>query len=478
MEKAKQILENDHYGLDKVKERILEFLAVQKLNSKLKGPILCFFGPPGVGKTSIGQSIAKALNRKFVRVSLGGVRDEAEIRGHRRTYVGALPGRIIQGIKNAGTKNPVFMLDEIDKVGTDFRGDPSSALLETLDPEQNHQFSDHYLEVPYDLSEVLFITTANTLDTIPPALRDRLEVIEFTGYTIDEKEAIARQYLWPKVLESHGLSKDIAIEPKALHLVITKYTREAGVRNLERQLATIVRKMARQLVESGKLQDRVTESTVHESLGAEKFPHTLSQETDEVGVATGLAWTQAGGEILFIEATLMPGKGNLILTGQLGEIMKESAQAALSYVRSRAEVLGIEPDFLEKKDIHIHVPAGAIPKDGPSAGIAIATAIASAVTRKPVRKEVGLTGEVTIRGRALEVGGIKEKVIAASRAGVKEIILPKDNEKNLEDVPEDIQKVLKIHLVSEMDDVLPLALVQTKTSGATSSTGPQHSFAS
>ncbi len=463
IEKAKDILERDHYGLEKVKERILEYLAVQKLSNKLKGPILCFFGPPGVGKTSIGQSIAKSLNRKFVRVSLGGVRDEAEIRGHRRTYVGALPGRIIQGIKNAGTNNPVFMLDEIDKVGADFRGDPSSALLETLDPEQNNTFSDHYLEVPFDLSNVLFITTANTLDTIPPALRDRLEVIEFTGYTINEKEAIAKQYLWPKVVESHGLDAGLKLADEALQLVVVKYTKEAGVRNLERLLATVARKLARQKVEGKELPEEITPDIVRESLGAEKFPETLSQATDEVGVSTGLAWTQAGGEILFIEANLMPGKGNLLLTGQLGDVMKESAQAALSYIRSRATDLGLEEHFLEKKDVHVHVPAGAIPKDGPSAGIAIATAIASAVTKMPVRKEVGLTGEVTIRGRALEIGGIKEKLIAASRAGVKEVIIPAENKKNLEDVPADVLNKLKIHCVENMDEVLPLAFLK-KTS--------------
>ncbi|OGE84645.1 MAG: endopeptidase La [Candidatus Doudnabacteria bacterium RIFCSPHIGHO2_02_FULL_46_11] len=438
----------------------MEYLAVQKLNSKLKGPILCFFGPPGVGKTSIGQSIAKALNRKFVRMSLGGIRDEAEIRGHRRTYVGALPGRIIQGIKNAGTKNPVFMLDEIDKVGTDFRGDPASALLEALDPEQNNSFSDHYLEVPFDLSQVLFVTTANTLDTIPAALRDRLEVIEFTGYTIEEKEGIGRQYLWPKVLVNHGLD-GIAMGEAALRLLVTKYTREAGVRNLERQLATVARKLAKKKVEEKEVPAEIEVKTIHASLGAEKFPETLSQATDEVGVATGLAWTQVGGEILFIEANLMPGKGNLILTGQLGEIMKESAQAALSYVRSRARSFNLDEHFLEKRDIHVHVPAGAIPKDGPSAGIAIAAAIASAVSRVPLRKEVGLTGEVTIRGRALEIGGLKEKIIAASRAGVSEVIIPADNEKNLEDVPLDILKKIKIHFVNHMDEVLPLAFVAT-----------------
>lgn len=461
--KAQEILEQDHYGLYKVKERILEYLAVQKLSNKLKGPILCFFGPPGVGKTSIGQSIAKSLNRKFIRVSLGGVRDEAEIRGHRRTYVGALPGRIIQGIRNAGTKNPVFMLDEIDKVGADFRGDPSAALLEALDPEQNKEFSDHYLEAPFDLSEVLFVTTANSLETIPPALRDRLEIIEFTGYTIDEKEAIANQYLWPKVLDNHGLSKELKLNPQALHTVITKYTREAGVRNLERALATISRKLAKQLVEGTELPGEVIVDIIHSSLGAEKFPHTLSQETDEVGVATGLAWTQAGGEILFIEATVMPGRGNLILTGQLGDVMKESAQAALSYVRSRATELGVEVGYFDKRDVHVHVPSGAIPKDGPSAGIALATAIASAVSKRAVKKEVGLTGEVTIRGRVLEIGGIKEKLIAAHRAGVQEVIIPAENKKNLEDVPKKVLDELKINFVEHMDEVLPKAFVDRRT---------------
>lgn len=456
---AEKILEEDHFGLKKAKERIIEYLAVNKLAGKMRGPILCFAGPPGVGKTSIGRSIAKALGRKFIKVSLGGIRDEAEIRGHRRTYVGAMPGRIIQGIKEAKTKNPVFMLDEIDKLGADFRGDPSSALLEALDPEQNSQFSDHYLEVPFDLSDVMFVTTANMLDTIPPALRDRLEIIHFTGYTHDEKFKIAKNFLLKKLLKSTGLTeKQIEISDDALRFVIQHYTREAGVRNLERELAAIHRKIAKMVAQGKKTKTIIKEKDVITLLGQIKFHGTMIEKKNEVGMSTGLAWTEAGGDILFIEVALMAGKGQLILTGQLGEVMKESCQAAMSYIRVRAKQLGLAENFYQKLDVHVHVPEGAVPKDGPSAGLAITTAIISALTKIPVNRKVGMTGEITLRGRALEIGGVKEKIIAAHRAGLKTIIMPKENKKDLEDVPKEVLNDLKFVFVTHMDEVLPVAL--------------------
>jgi ATP-dependent Lon protease len=460
LKNAEKILNDDHYGLKKVKERILEYLAVQKQVGKIRGPILCFVGPPGVGKTSIGRSIARAMARKFVRISLGGLRDEAEIRGHRRTYVGALPGRIIQGINSASTRNPVFMLDEIDKVGIDFRGDPSAALLEALDPEQNFAFSDHYLEVPFDLSDVLFITTANVLDTIPPALRDRLEIIEFPGYTEEEKLHIARKYLLPKIFKEHGLkNSELVFSDQVLAEIIRKHTREAGVRDLERQLATVIRKITRKIVEKKiKGKEIINSKNLHTYLGAFRYSHQEAEKKDEIGVSTGLAWTPVGGEVLSIEALKVPGRGKLLLTGQLGEVMRESVHAALSYARSKAASLGIKNDFY-KEDIHVHVPSGAIPKDGPSAGTAMATAIISLFTGKPIRKDVGMTGEMTLRGKVLEIGGVKEKVLAAHRAGLKIIILPEANRKDIaEDVPKEIRRDLKFKFVKNIDEVLKIAL--------------------
>ncbi len=461
---AAKILEEKHYGMEKAKERILEFLSVMKLKGKLKDKgqsqptILCFIGPPGVGKTSIGRSIAEALNRKFVRVSLGGIRDEAEIRGHRRTYVGALPGRIIQAIKNAGTKNPVFMLDEIDKVGNDFRGDPSSALLEALDPEQNKEFSDHYLEVPFDLSEVMFICTGNVLDTIPSALRDRLEVINFPGYTEEEKYHIADKFIWPKQTKLHAVD-ETKISEKSLREIINRYTREAGVRDLERNLASVCRKVARLTAENKKYPKKIEIADARKFLGPQKFTSLIAEKGDEVGMSTGLAVTSAGGEILFIEVSLMPGKGALTLTGQLGDVMKESAKAAFTWTRSHYKELGLKPDFAGKLDVHIHVPEGAVPKDGPSAGVAITTALVSALTKIPVKRDVGMTGEITLRGRVLEIGGVKEKVIAGHRAGLKTIILPKDNHKDMiEDVPANIKKDVKFVFAENLDQVLKVAM--------------------
>lgn len=457
---AEQVLNDEHYGLEKVKERVLEYLAVQQLTKSLKGPILCLAGPPGVGKTSLARSIATSLDRHFVRVSLGGVRDESEIRGHRRTYVGAMPGRIIQGMKKAGTINPVFLLDEIDKMSNDFRGDPSSALLEVLDPEQNHNFSDHYIEETYDLSKVMFVATANNLATIPGPLRDRMEIIQIAGYTELEKLEIAKRHLLLRQLENHGLQKgNLQIRDDALTAIIRLYTREAGVRNLEREIASICRKAARIVVSGEKKRVVVTAKTLEEFLGKPRFRYGQAETKDQVGVATGLAYTTVGGDTLAIEVSLSPGKGRLVLTGKLGDVMKESAQAAFSYVRSNAEKLGIDEKFYEKHDIHIHVPEGAVPKDGPSAGITIATALVSALTGKPVRREVGMTGEITLRGRVLPIGGLKEKSLSAHRAGLTKILIPHDNERDIEDIPDSVQEELDIVLVSHVDQVLEHALV-------------------
>ena len=468
---AEKVLNDDHYDLEKVKERILEYLSVRKLKEKMKGPILCFIGPPGVGKTSLGRSIARALGKEFVRMSLGGIRDEAEIRGHRRTYVGALPGRIVQGIKTAGTNNPVFMLDEIDKIGMDFRGDPSSALLEVLDPEQNNSFVDHYLAVPFDLSKVMFITTGNLVDTIPNPLRDRMEIIYLSGYTKEEKLGIAKNYLIPKQLEEHGInSKILKITDPGLLNIISQYTREAGVRNLEREIAHLCRKVAKKIVEGKEKTFVIKAKNLHRYLGVPKFLPEEEMDKDEIGVATGLAWTESGGDIIYVEATTMKGKGHLTLTGQLGDIMKESAQAALSYVRSRSKKLGINDEIYSKTDIHIHVPAGAIPKDGPSAGITMATSIASAFTGKPVNKNIAMTGEVTLRGRVLPIGGLKEKTLAAKRMGIKKVIIPKRNKKDLEDIPKYVKKDMEFVFAETMDDVLNVALKKVQRQNSRSVT--------
>jgi ATP-dependent Lon protease len=462
LKKTKGVMDAEHSGLEKAKDRILEYLAVRKLNPGMKGPILCFVGPPGVGKTSLARSIAQSLGRKFVRISLGGVRDEAEIRGHRRTYIGALPGQIIQGLRRAESKNPVFILDEVDKLGSDFRGDPSSALLEVLDPEQNSTFRDHYLDVPFDLSEVLFITTANVLDTIPPALRDRMEVLELPGYTEEEKLAIARDHLVAKQVQNHGLSKaQVTFSDQGLRTIIRGYTREAGVRNLEREVGAICRKIARRRAEGDDDKVKVTAEFVHELLGAPRYmDEEIKDRTKNPGVATGMAWTPVGGDVLFVEATRMAGGGSLTLTGQLGDVMKESARAALSWVRAHATEWQIDPDFFKNSELHVHVPSGAIPKDGPSAGVTMVTAMVSELTRRPVRNDMSMTGEITLQGKVLPVGGIKEKVLAAKRAGIKEVILPKQNEKNVkEDLGEELMKGLTIHLVNTIDEVLLLALV-------------------
>ncbi|WP_151040161.1 endopeptidase La [Bacillus safensis] len=457
---ASEILDDEHHGLEKVKERVLEYLAVQKLTNSLKGPILCLAGPPGVGKTSLAKSIAKSLDRKFIRISLGGVRDESEIRGHRRTYVGAMPGRIIRGMSKAGTMNPVFLLDEIDKMSSDFRGDPSSAMLEVLDPEQNHNFSDHYIEETFDLSQVLFIATANNLATIPDPLRDRMEIITIAGYTEVEKAEIVKDHLLPKQLKEHGLKKgNLQLREAAIYDMIRYYTREAGVRGLERQLAAICRKAARAIVAEDRKRITVTEKNLSEFLGKRLYRYGQAETTDQVGVVTGLAYTTVGGDTLSIEVSLSPGKGKLLLTGKLGDVMRESAQAAFSYIRSKADELNIDPNFNEKHDIHIHVPEGAVPKDGPSAGITIATALVSALTGRPVSKEVGMTGEITLRGRVLPIGGLKEKALGAHRAGLKTIILPKDNEKDIDDIPESVREGLTFIPVSHLDEVLEKALV-------------------
>ncbi|OPX22447.1 MAG: endopeptidase La [Planctomycetales bacterium 4484_113] len=462
IKKSERILDEDHYGLEEVKERLLEFVGVIRMTKRMKGPILCFVGPPGTGKTSLGKSIARALGRKFVRMSLGGIRDEAEIRGHRRTYVGALPGRIIQGIRNAKTNNPVFMLDEIDKVGMDFRGDPSSALLEALDPEQNHSFSDHYLEVPFDLSRVLFIATANILDTVPPALQDRMEVIRLSGYTELEKIEIARRFLVPKQLEAHGLKPaQLTITRPMLRKLILDYTREAGVRNLERELAKICRKVALKIAADEIKREHITSSKkLQEYLGVRRFDREEEKLRSQVGVATGVAWTSVGGDIQVIEASRMPGQGNLILTGHLGEVMKESCQAAMTYLRSNAETLGVDPAEIKKYDVHIHFPAGAIPKDGPSAGVTVAVALISLFTGVKVRGNIAMTGEVSLKGRVLPVGGLKEKLLGAKRVGIHQMILPARNEKDLSEVPEEITRGMKFFFIGHLDDVLPLAFVR------------------
>jgi len=465
LEEALKILDHDHYGLGKVKDRIIEYLAVRNLKQKrnpdgsVRGPILCFGGPPGVGKTSLGKSIARAMGREFIRLSLGGVRDEAEIRGHRRTYIGALPGRIIQNIKKAGTNNPVFMLDEVDKLGSDYRGDPSSAMLEVLDPEQNHSFNDHYLELDFDLSKVMFIATANNYGNIPPALRDRMEMLEFSGYIQDEKLQIAKKHLIPKQVKENGLTKsEVSMDNNSIKELISSYTREAGVRQLEREIANVLRKVARDIVEDKEKNIKVTKSKVQDYLGASKFYSDLAERATEPGVVTGLAWTAAGGDILFIESSKMKGKGKLTLTGQLGDVMKESATAGMTYVRAHANDFGIESNFNEELDLHVHVPAGAIPKDGPSAGVSMITSLVSLITGVPVKSKVAMTGEITLRGNVLPIGGVKEKVTAAHRAGIKEVILPYLNQKDIEDVPENVSKDIKFHFAKEIWDVLKVAL--------------------
>ena len=458
IKKAKKVLNHDHYGLENIKDRILEYLSVRKLNKRTKGPILCFVGPPGVGKTSLGQAIARAMQRKFVRISLGGIRDEAEIRGHRRTYIGSLPGRILQGLKQAGTKNPVFMMDEIDKLGSDFRGDPSSALLEALDPEQNTSFSDHYLNLPFDLSSVMFILTANITDTIPSALLDRMEVIHLSGYTEEEKKIIAEKHLLPRQIKENGLGKKhLSLSSGALLQIIQEYTSEAGLRNLERELGTLCRKIARKIAEGQKGRHAVTRGNLHKYLGVRKYYPEMDQEESQVGLATGLAWTQVGGEVLYVEASLIGGKGELIVTGQIGDVMQESARAALSYARANFKELGIEEGALDNLDVHIHVPAGAIPKDGPSAGIAMATALISALADKKIDKNVAMTGEITLRGRVLPIGGLKEKALGALRAGIHTIVIPEKNRKDLDDIPANVKRKIKFVPVRQMDEVMELA---------------------
>jgi ATP-dependent Lon protease len=477
LEQARQILDGDHYDLQKVKKRILEYLAVRKLAPGKKGPILCLAGPPGVGKTSLGRSIAKSLSREFIRISLGGVRDEAEVRGHRRTYIGALPGRIIQGMRRVGTRNPVFVLDEIDKLGSDFRGDPAAALLEVLDPEQNHSFSDHYLEVPFDLAQVIFIATANNLDTIPPALLDRMEVLEIPGYTGEEKLEISKRHLVPKQVNEHGLKPEQAtFEDEAIATVIDQYTREAGVRNLERELANVTRALAVKVAENEPYDPRLTPTRIGEILGPQKFFSEVAERTEVPGVSTGLAWMPTGGDILFIEATFMTGKGSLILSGHLGDVMKESARAALSWVRTHVEELSVNADF-EKMDIHLHVPAGAVSKDGPSAGVAMTVALVSLFTGRRVRGDVAMTGEITLRGSVLPVGGIKEKVLAAHRAGIKRVILPERNKKDMVDIPDSTKRDVELVFVSRIGEVLDLALEQMQVVVSPDGTKPPEAAA-